>query len=319
MRPQSLSDTSTSALLPIDRPSAGSRTMRPSRGAEVIPFSRDEPESAPELLLSIGRPGTDQDHSTEVRDCLRRLLQSQLLVQSDRLCRFLTFAVESTLRGDANSLKEYTIGIEAYGRRPDFDPSQDSIVRTEARRLRTKLDRYYQGEGRNDAIAIEFRPGSYVPTFRVKRPKLSVPFATGDRLHQGDSGAVAIAFLPFEYLPGDGFGESCARGLTDEVTHQLTRAARFRVFSSAAAPTLSGSDPVMNRLAARCMTSDGIVRTEGKRIRITSRLCEADGMHVASWRFDTESTNGELFAALEKIALEIVSSIDLHQTVHFTC
>ena len=67
------------------------------------------------------------------------------------------------------------------------------------------------------------------------------------------------------------------------------------------------------------MTSDGIVRTEGKRIRVTSRLCDADGMHVASWRFDTESVTGELFAALEKIASDIVSSIDLHQTVHFAC
>ncbi len=45
-------------------------------------------------------------------------------------------------------LKEYVIGTEVYDRKPPYHPSQDSIVRTEARRLRAKLKEYYESEGK---------------------------------------------------------------------------------------------------------------------------------------------------------------------------
>jgi hypothetical protein len=56
------------------------------------------------------------------------------------------------LKGLEENLKEYTIGIEAYGRKADFDPSQDTIVRTEARRLRGNLKEYYEAEGISDLL-----------------------------------------------------------------------------------------------------------------------------------------------------------------------
>jgi hypothetical protein len=75
---------------------------------------------------------------------LARVLDSPLFVQSTRLSRFLRYAVEQMLSGQGESLKEYSIGTHAYGRKADFDPSQDTIVRTEARRLRRKLKEYYE-------------------------------------------------------------------------------------------------------------------------------------------------------------------------------
>ena len=48
-----------------------------------------------------------------------------------------------------------------YGRKPPYHPSQDSIVRTEARRLRGKLKGYYDSEGKRDPILIYLRTGSY--------------------------------------------------------------------------------------------------------------------------------------------------------------
>jgi tetratricopeptide (TPR) repeat protein len=57
------------------------------------------------------------------------------------------------------------VGIEVFDRGADFDPRQDPIVRIDARRLRSRLAEYYDGEGRNDAILISFEPGSYVPRF----------------------------------------------------------------------------------------------------------------------------------------------------------
>jgi hypothetical protein len=101
-----------------------------------------------------------------IREELSRILESSIFVQSNRLGRFLRYTVETTLAGDGETLKEYLIGTEVYGRKPPYHPSEDSIVRSEARRLRSKLKEYYQSVGRNDSVLIHYRPGSYVPAFR---------------------------------------------------------------------------------------------------------------------------------------------------------
>jgi hypothetical protein len=104
-----------------------------------------------------------------IREELSRILESSIFIQSDRLGRFLRYTVETTLAGDAASLKEYLIGTEVYGRKPPYHPSVDSIVRSEARRLRSKLKEYYESAGKNDSIFIYYRPGSYVPAFRHRQ------------------------------------------------------------------------------------------------------------------------------------------------------
>jgi hypothetical protein len=101
-----------------------------------------------------------------IREELSRILESSIFVQSNRLGRFLRYTVETTLAGDAERLKEYVIGTEVYDRRPPYHPSIDSIVRSEARRLRSKLKEYYESVGRNDSVLIYYHPGSYVPAFR---------------------------------------------------------------------------------------------------------------------------------------------------------
>jgi hypothetical protein len=103
-----------------------------------------------------------------IRAELARVLESPIFAQSERLGRFLRFAVEHAISGSEDGLKEYVIGTEVYDRKPPYHPSQDSIVRTEARRLRTKLKEYYESEGKDNPIFIYFRPGSYIPVFRPK-------------------------------------------------------------------------------------------------------------------------------------------------------
>jgi tetratricopeptide (TPR) repeat protein len=100
-----------------------------------------------------------------VRRELDRILQSRHFVSARVAGRFLSFAVEMTLRGEANSVKEYTIAVEVYGKPESFDPRTDPIVRVEARRLRSKLIKYYECEGRESPIRIGLLVGSYVPVF----------------------------------------------------------------------------------------------------------------------------------------------------------
>ena len=55
--------------------------------------------------------------------------------------------------------------MEVFDRPASFDPRTDTIVRVEARRLRSKLREYYETHGQQDPVLIEFHKGSYVPTF----------------------------------------------------------------------------------------------------------------------------------------------------------
>ena len=287
----------------------------PTDSGELIPFSKREPSLPGTSFFSRGVDEGTEDHRRAIHEELRKLLRSPLLVQSDRLSRFLRFAVDSTLDGNTNLLKEYTIGVEAYGRRPDFDPSQDSIVRTEARRLRTKLKKYYQEEGEKDPILIDFRPGSYVPTFRVNRAAKPQSIRYQEDVPPSETQQLSISVLPFAHVPGDTFGEACAPGLTDEVMHCLTQVKGIRVFACTSGCPGDYAEAQLGRKHGGWMFSKGIVRTEGHRIRVTSRLFNEEGLHIASWRFDAEASPEELFGALESIASEIVSCIDTHQMV----
>jgi hypothetical protein len=127
----------------------------------------------------ISEPASEGEIAQEaVREQLSRILESSIFVQSDRLGRFLRYTVETTLAGDAETLKEYLIGTEVYERKPPYHPSVDSIVRSEARRLRSKLKEYYESVGRNDSVIIYYRPGSYVPAFRRRDNQESGGLAT---------------------------------------------------------------------------------------------------------------------------------------------
>ncbi len=103
--------------------------------------------------------------SDAVRAQLERILASRSFARSPRVSRLLRFVVEQKLQGGVMKLKEYALGIEVFGRDESFDPRIDSIVRVEARRLRSKLDQYYRIDGAGDALRIVFSKGCYVPAF----------------------------------------------------------------------------------------------------------------------------------------------------------
>ncbi len=101
---------------------------------------------------------------------LERVLSSPGFLHNERMSRFLRFLTERHLEGHGDQLKESVIAVEVFGRKPDHNPLQDSIVRTEAGRLRGRLAEYYVGEGKDDAIVIELPKGGYTPAFRSQTP-----------------------------------------------------------------------------------------------------------------------------------------------------
>jgi hypothetical protein len=105
---------------------------------------------------------------------LRLICDSVALGSSPRLQELLKFLVAEQLAERA--LKESVIGVAVFGREPGYDVKNDSVVRTEVRRLRTKLFEYYSIPGACDPVVINIPKGSYAPQFHLpssERPSLS--------------------------------------------------------------------------------------------------------------------------------------------------
>jgi len=97
---------------------------------------------------------------------LRRLLAHSLFANSRRYPVLLAYTVEQALLGKANELKERTIGVEAFGREPDYDVALDPVVRTTAAEVRKRLSQYHYSPDHAGELVIELPVGSYVPCFR---------------------------------------------------------------------------------------------------------------------------------------------------------
>lgn len=65
---------------------------------------------------------------------------------------------------------ERQIGVAVFGRKPEYSPADDSIVRVQAHQLRLRIEEYFHTEGRLESTVIEIPRGSYVPIFRKGRP-----------------------------------------------------------------------------------------------------------------------------------------------------
>lgn len=101
----------------------------------------------------------------EVAAALQRLLAWPDMARSAQLGRFLEYIVSLKLRGEADSIKAYSIAVDVFGRSSDFDPQTDPIVRVQARRLRSLLGQYYREVGADETVRIELPVGRYVPDF----------------------------------------------------------------------------------------------------------------------------------------------------------
>jgi hypothetical protein len=109
----------------------------------------------------------------EIIGHLTRLLKSELLGGSPSLAKLLTFCVNTTLAGEEESLKETTIGVLCFGRSATYDTKADPIVRVNARRLRRKLELFYEAEGREEKVRISLPKGSYIARFHRREEAIA--------------------------------------------------------------------------------------------------------------------------------------------------
>jgi hypothetical protein len=102
----------------------------------------------------------------EARAQVERLLRSKTFETSEVHRRLLQYLAEKTLNGEADRLKEYTVGLEAFGKPPSYDPRHDSIVRLQVGRLRQKLATYYQTEAKGDGVVVSLPKGGFTLMFQ---------------------------------------------------------------------------------------------------------------------------------------------------------
>jgi hypothetical protein len=105
-----------------------------------------------------------------------RILQSDTFRSSEALRRLLRFLAEKMISGEADQLKEYSVGIDALGKPAEYDPRHDSSVRIQVSRLRQKLAEYYRTEGKDDLQVIDLPKGRFKLTCEP-RPIPVVPTA----------------------------------------------------------------------------------------------------------------------------------------------
>ena len=101
----------------------------------------------------------------EMQRQLERVVHSDAFRHASALQRLLQYLGTRVIEKPATEIKEYTVGVEVFGRGADYDPKINTIVRVQIHRLRLKLADYYQSEGTDDHIVIEIPRGKYLPTF----------------------------------------------------------------------------------------------------------------------------------------------------------
>ena len=93
------------------------------------------------------------------------LLNSGLLGRSNNLSRVLKYICEKHFLDLDDQITEHSIAVEALGRRADFDPQVDTIVRVVVSSLRKRLQEVYETAGADRAVHILIPTGHYVPSF----------------------------------------------------------------------------------------------------------------------------------------------------------
>jgi TolB-like protein len=275
-------------------------------------------------------PNAQRDQA--VRRELDTILSSHGFVQSKRLADFLRFVVERHLDGKDAELKETLLAVEVFGRKPDYDPKQDSIVRTEAGRLRSKLVEYYAGEGRNDSVVIELPKGRYTPVFRItdaaaadKRTlhsrwsriglvTLSLAIAVIGYWWVGHQNLpIDIAVLPLNNLSPDAANEYFADGLTDEIIRDLSVIEGLAVRSRTSSFVFKNAPRNLGEVGKQLDVDyvvEGSVLRDGGRLRINAQLVRVrDDFMLWSGRFDREQT--DIFAIQDEISLAVVNNLRL--------
>jgi hypothetical protein len=124
---------------------------------------------------------------------VQRIIQSKAFRTSEVHRNLLQYLAEKSLSGTADSLKEYTVGLDVFGKPASYDPRQESVVRMHVGRLRQKLVEYYRSEGVDDPIFVDVPKGGFKVIFEAREvPPDGVAPAAEEHSRRGEKRPVEI-------------------------------------------------------------------------------------------------------------------------------
>jgi TolB-like protein/Tfp pilus assembly protein PilF len=240
----------------------------------------------------------------DVRAALKKILGSAGFRNSERMRRFLRVAVERTLDGATDQLKEFSLGHDVFDRGEGYDPRTDAIVRVEAKRLRKKLRAYYEAEGLLDKIVIEFYPGTYIPSFSPA--SAGIPAEAEQRL---DPKTVAV--LPFSNLSSDPEQSYFCDGISEDIIDALSTVRDLHVLGRGATFMLRDRDLDPRDVGASLKAGtivEGSVRKSGGMLRVAARLIDTQTGHVR-WSTTVDRPETGVFSIKDEIATAITTTL----------
>jgi hypothetical protein len=121
------------------------------------------------------------------RALVDRIIVSSTFAKCERLSSLLAYVCDLTLNGRVKEINEQNIGEAVFGRRRNYDSSIDGIVRTQASRLRQRLEMYFSEEGIDEPLRIVIPRGGYVPVFEPRSTPV-VPLLTPTEVPEQPAG-----------------------------------------------------------------------------------------------------------------------------------
>ena len=191
-------------------------------------------------VTTVGQVGPD-----EARRQFDTICSSQAFRNRDSFRRLLNLSLaDRTLDGSADTLKEYTLGLELFGKPESYDPREDATVRVQieqaAREARRVL--FVRRQGRPGAVelprrhlALTFQARSTPP---VPAPAIAAPPITGRSVRnwQLALGAILLSLIGFE------LGRHLTSSATSAVASTSPVSPEVQTFW---APMLSNGRPVV--------------------------------------------------------------------------
>jgi hypothetical protein len=121
------------------------------------------------MISADKEAGPSRSSASDPRRALvDRIITSSSFAKSERLSSLLAYVCDLTLNGREKEINEQNIGEAVFGRSRNYDSSIDGIVRTQASRLRQRLELYFNEEGLDEPVRIVIPRGGYVPVFEAR-------------------------------------------------------------------------------------------------------------------------------------------------------
>ena len=242
---------------------------------------------------------------TDITRQLERILDSPDFKATPQQTALLRYVVNQTLAGNAYRIKGYIVATEVFGRRSDFNQSNDPIVSIQASRLRQAIELYYETAGKNDPIRIDIPKGGYVPTFDEQLPDDQPIAADPTAPVSFMENWPAILVQPLRNLSGDPGLDFWGIGLATELAHELNRYPDIRVM------TLGADNPHRKADQATAQFEvAGNVRSDEECLKVAVRLTDTqNGRLIWSDSRRTAIETARLISFQEDIAKEVAVKI----------